>query len=371
MKIPNPSLGIVATLALLLTPPIALALQTERAFTPAVRYNVAGQVTGTIAPDPDGTGPLRYFATRNTYDSRGLLTRVERGELGSWLDESVAPRDWGNSSSFSILTTTEFTYDAHGRKAAEFVRGTDRSIESLVQYSYGLTNRVECRAVRMNRAVFASPPSNACALGPTGPDGPDRITRYAYDGLDQLGREDRAVGVAGLEQAYVTNTYNHRQLRAQTDANGNRTELRYDGYGRLARRVYPHPGAPGTVNESDYNEYTYYDNGNLRTERKRDGTTVTFAYDGLNRPITKDFSDPSMPDVYYSYDLRGLTSYSKFGGDGGPGETNEYNGFGELTSRTSNVSGTSRAISYRHDANGNRTRVTHPDGHFSSTASTG
>jgi RHS repeat-associated protein len=244
------------------------------------------------------------------------------------------------------------------------VRGIDGAIESLVQYSYGLRNLVECKAVRMNRAVFASPPSNACTLGPAGPDGPDRITRFTYDGLDQLGREDRAVGVSGLEQAYVTNTFNHRQLRAQTDANGNRTELRYDGFGRLARRVYPHPTAPGSVNESDYNEYTYYDNGNLRTERKRDGSTITHAYDALNRPISKDFSDPSMPDVYFNYDLRGLALYSRFGGDGGAGETNQYNGFGELASRISNVSGTSRVISYRHDANGNRTRVTHPDGHF-------
>jgi RHS repeat-associated protein len=342
--------------AMLLTPMAALALQTERAYTPAVRYNVAGQVAGTIAPDPDGSGPLRYLATRNTYDSHGFLAKVERGELSAWLDESISPQNWLNSATFAISITTEFTYDDHGRKSAEIVRGTDGTIESLVQYSYGLGTLVECKAVRMNRAV--------CASGPAGPDGSDRITRYTYDGLDQLGREDRAVGVAGLEQAYVTNTYSHRQLRAQTDANGNRTELRYDGYGRLSRRVYPHPTAPGAVNESDYNEYTYYDNGNLRTERKRDGSTITYAYDGLNRPITKDFSDLSMPDVYYNYDLRGLTLYSRFSGDGGTGETNLYNGFGDLSSRVSNVSEASRAITYRHDANGNRTRVTHPDGHF-------
>ena len=174
--------------ALLLTPMATFALQTERAHTPAIRYNVAGQVTGTIAPDPDGSGALRYLATRNSYDSRGFLARTERGELASWLDESIAPQNWANSSTFSIFITTEFTYDGHGRKSAEIVRGTDGAIESLVQYSYGLGNRVECRAVRMNRAAFASPPSNACALGPAGTEGPDRITRYSYDGLDQLAR---------------------------------------------------------------------------------------------------------------------------------------------------------------------------------------
>jgi RHS repeat-associated protein len=364
MKTSNPTTRICLALSLLVSPMAAFALQTERAYTPATRYNVAGQVTGTIAPDADGGGPLRYLATRNGYDARGFLTRIDRGELGTWLDESVAPQNWGNSATFSILSTTELTYDGFGRKSAEIVRGTDGTIESLVQFSYGANNLMECKALRMNPEAFASPPSSACELGSPGAHGADRITRYTYDALDQLAREDRAVGVAGLQQAYVTNTYSHRQLRAQTDANGNRTELRYDAYGRLARRVYPHPSATGSVNESDYNEYTYYDNGNLRTERKRDGSTITFTYDGLNRPTVKDFSEPSMPDVYYSYDLRGLTLYSRFGSDSGLGETNQYNGLGELTARTSNVSGAARAISYRHDANGNRTRVTHPDGFF-------
>lgn len=354
----------VLALACLCSPPAALALQTEREFTPATRYNVAGQVTGTIAPDPDGPGPLRYLAVRNTYDPQGFLMRIERGELGSWLDETFAPRNWGNAATFAIHNTTEISYDSHGRKSMELVRGIDRSIETLVQYSYGADNRLECKAVRMNRAAFGSPPSSACVLGATGPHGPDRITRYVHDNLGQLAREDRAVGVEGLQQAYVTNTYAHRQLRSQTDANGNRTELRYDSYGRLWRRVYPHPTARGSVNESDYNEYTYAENGTLRTERKRDGTVVTFDNDALNRPVSKSFSDPAMAAVYYNYDLRGLALYSRFGSDSGPGETNQYNGFGEPTSRASNVSGTARAIAYRYDANGNRTRVTHPDGHF-------
>ncbi len=364
MKTSNLTTRIGLTLALLVSPMAAFALQTERAYTPAIRYNVAGQVTGTIAPDPDGSGPLRYLATRNTYDARGFLTRIERGELGAWLDESVTPQTWGNGSAFAISISTEFMYDGLGRKSAEIVRGTDGTIESLVQFSYGLNNLVECSAVRMNPAAFGAPPADACALGPQGANGADRITRYTYDALDQLGREDRAVGVAGLQQAYVSNTYSHRQLRAQTDANGNRTELRYDGYGRLARRVYPHPAAAGSVNESDYNEYTYDNNGNLVTERKRDGSTILYAYDRLNRPISKDFSDASMQDIHYDYDLRGLMLHSRFGGDMGRGESNQYNGFGELVVRTSTMSGNSRAISYRHDANGNRTRVTHPEGFF-------
>src|SRR5688572_12585357 len=75
---------------------VARAAQTERPFTIASRFDIAGNLTGTIAPDPDQNGVLRYLAVRNTFNSRGLLAKVETGELGAWLDETVAPSDWEN-----------------------------------------------------------------------------------------------------------------------------------------------------------------------------------------------------------------------------------------------------------------------------------
>ena len=70
----------LASLALGLLTPLAAqsAEQIERPFTTAYRYNLQGQVTGTISPDPDGSGPLRYLATRTNYD-RGLVAKVESG----------------------------------------------------------------------------------------------------------------------------------------------------------------------------------------------------------------------------------------------------------------------------------------------------
>lgn len=39
-------------------------------------------------------------------------------------------------------------------------------------------------------------------------------------------------------------------------------------------------------------------------------------------------------------------------------------GFGRLTSASTNLDGTARAFTYQYDADGNRTRVTHPDGTY-------
>jgi len=351
-----------------LLPVIAQGAQLELPYTAASRYNPGGQLTGTISPDPDGSGQLGYPATRYVYGdsgaTRGRLLRVELGELSAWVDETIPVASW-EAYGFAIHVTTAYTYDDHGRKATERVIGTDGHSESLTQYGYDEWDRVRCKAVRMNQSGYGSLPGSACDPGPEGPFGSDRVFRYTYDHLDQVLTEERAVGTS-LQQTYVRNTYAGRGvLTSQTDANGNKTELRYDGYWRLKRRVYPSATTAGVVNESDYSEYGYDKNANVLFEKKRDSRTITNAYDNNNRLIFKDLSDnfPS-EDVAYDYDLRGLTLSTRFGGDWGEGIGNAFDGFGRLTSTTINMMGVSRTLSYRYDANGNRTRVTHPDQQF-------
>lgn len=45
-----------------------------------------------------------------------------------------------------------------------------------------------------------------------------------------------------------------------------------------------------------------------------------------------------------------------------PGITNAYDGFGRLASSSTNMSGTTRTLTYDHDRNSNRTHIIHPDG---------
>jgi RHS repeat-associated protein len=73
----------------------------------------------------------------------------------------------------------------------------------------------------------------------------------------------------------------------------------------------------------------------------------------------------------YGYDLRGLTHYACFGSaatsscdTSGEGESNAFDGFGNLTSRKSRMAGTTRELTYQYDAEGNRIRITHPDGTY-------
>lgn len=130
-------------------------------------------------------------------------------------------------------------------------------------------------------------------------------------------------------------------------------------------------------NANDYEAYTYDANGNRLTHRKRDGRTLAFAYDALNRVTSKLVPDGCAPiqvggcpaasatrDVYYGYDLRGLQTYARFDSASGEGVTSAYDALGRMTSSTSTMGGVTRLLAYQHDANGNRTRVTHPDGAY-------
>ena len=341
------------------------AAQSAASFTSGARYDLAGRLTGTISPDPDGSGPLLYPATRNTYEN-GLLVRAESGQLSSWQDENTAPADW---SGFTAESTFVFAYDKFGRKTVHAALDKQMAVKRLTQFNYDDRGRVNCKVVRMNPGAYTTTTFNslpdACSPSQT-VNGYDRVTRFTYDNLDQVLSETRAYN-SPLSQVYVTNTYytSTRLLKTQTDANGNMTELRYDTTGRLVRRVYPSKTAAGQLNEADYNSYMYDDNSNLHIERKRNGATVTHTYDNNNRLIKKDLSvNTYSADVVYNYDLRGLTLSSRFGSDSGQGITNVFDGFGNLTSSSTNVGGNTRTLSYRYDKNGNRTRITHQDNHF-------
>ncbi|MBB4100216.1 RHS repeat domain-containing protein [Sphingomonas kyeonggiensis] len=375
-------MGLVA-----LAPLPAQAQSSPSAFTSYARYDGAGRVTGEIEADPDGSGPLGYPAVRNTYDTVGRVTRVENGQLTSWPGET-APAAW---SGFTVLSQVDTEYDGFDHKLRE-TSSSGGVAYQLTQYGYDAEGRVECVAVRMNPAAFGSLP-DACSLGTQGSDGPDRITRNVYNDAGELVQIRRAVGTA-IEQAYATYSYTPNGKRQYViDANGNRGQLLYDGFDRQAQWQFPSPSAPGgfnpatpasalasagAVNANDREEYGYDANGNRTSLRKRDGRTLLFGYDALNRVAWKLVPDgcvagyactnvPSSMtrDVYYSYDARGLQTAARFDNpSGGDAVTNAYDGFGRLASSTTSMGGVSRTIGFQYDADGNRIQLTYPDGNF-------
>ncbi len=341
---------------------IAFAQGNPAAFTTGYRYDNASRSVGIIHPDPDGAGAIKFAAVRNTYNSQGMLARIESGELNNWLSDGVSPDLW---TEFTVHQTLDITYDSVGRKLSEKTSaGGVASI--LTQYSYDSAGRLECTAQRMNPSAFASVPSSACSLGTQGAHGPDRIVKQTYDTVfaNQVSKVQKGVGTVD-QVDYVTNTYYQNRLQeSATDANGNKSYYTYDGLSRLQYLYFPSKTTAGQYSSTDYEAYGYDVNSNRIQLRKRDGQTVTYAYDNLNRLRTENYSASAQSSVYYGYDLRNLQLFARFNSDGGAGLTSTFDGFGRQLAVTANQNGIARTLSYNYDADGNRIRVTHPDGNY-------
>jgi YD repeat-containing protein len=226
----------------------------------------------------------------------------------------------------------------------------------------------------MNPSAFPTVNADACTLGTTGSDGPDRITRTIYDTASQVLQTRKAVGVVGVEQAYVTYSYTaNGKQRYIIDGAGNRARFDYDGHDRQSAWVFPSKSGPtsfnpatpatalasaGSEDVTDYEQYQYDENGNRVWFRRRDATTIVYSYDALSRMALK--SGAAIPQVSYGYDLVGRQLTALFAG--GAGVTNSYDKVDRLATSQNTTGGLSQLLQYQYDANGNRTRVTHPDG---------
>ncbi|WP_323141130.1 RHS repeat-associated core domain-containing protein [Massilia phyllosphaerae] len=338
----------------------SLAQSVPSANTTGYRYDVAARLVGTIAADPDGSGPLHYAATRNTYDQFGMLTKVETGELASWQSELVLPTAWPG---FTVNQTLDMTYDIWGRKLTEQVSSAGNPI-SLIQFTYDAAGRVRCTAVRMNPVDYASLPADACTLGREGSNGPDRITLQEYDELSRPTVTQKGYGSPDTIDYVRTAYYPNGPKQSDTDANGNVSYYTYDGFSRLQRQYFPSKITTGQYSTTDYQEYGYDKNGNLTSLRKRDGNIITYTYDNLNRLTQKHYPVNTNQNVFYGYDLRNLQLYSRFDTVVGAGITTVYDGFGNVSSSTINLDGVSRKLSYLYDAENHRTRLTFPDNQY-------
>jgi len=316
--------------------PIAGAADTTRSYFDSMR-----QKNGEIRPDPDGSGALLYPATQTTYNGQGLPTLVETGTATNQTDSGMG--------TFSMLERTQNDYDNLGRKTKQSLYASGAT-QTLTQFSYDAANRLTCSTVRMNPALFSSPPSDACALGTAGSDGPDRATRTDYDAADRpiLVTSGYSSGAPRVEQA-TTYTDNGKE-QTVADGKGNLTTYEYDGFDRLQKARYPNTSGSGS-STTDFDLYDYDANDNRTYWQRRGGSIVNYTFDTLNRETV------GLRGVANAYDnLNRRTSSSLSGAS----VTLGYDALSRVLTETAY----GYAMAYQYDLAGNRTRITWPDNVF-------
>jgi RHS repeat-associated protein len=317
--------------------------------TTRTRYDAARQVIGVVGPDPDGAGAGIPKAQRFTYNVDGRATISEAGTVTSQTDAAWA--------AFSVQQQLAITYDAVGRAVKQEVKSGGTTY-ALTQTSYDIASRVDCTAVRMDPAQWASQ-TNACAAQTTGSNGADRISKRIYDAASNVTQLQLGVGTTIVSNE-VTNTYsNNGVLVTVKDGENNLTTYVYDGFDRLSKTRFPSPtqGA-NSSSTTDYEQLTYDANNNITQKRLRDGKLIGFAFDNLNRATTKTPPTPEFP-VNYTYDLLGRALTVTRPGDSTT-QTFAYDALGRLTSETQPYG----SMSWQYDLAGRRTRATWNDGFY-------
>lgn len=312
--------------------------------TTRLRYDAARQTVGIIGPDPDSGGSLKHRATRVTYNVDGQPTVTEQGTVDSQSDS-----DW---AAFATLQQQNTTYDSIGRPTRQTVTANSTTF-SVVQMSYDAANRLDCAAARMNPSVFGSLPSSACTLGTEGAFGPDRIARSYYNNANQVTRLAMGYGTAAQIDESET-TYGPTGLVSTLeDASGNVTTFEYDGFDRMRRLRFPNASGGGS-STTDYEQFTYDAGSNVTQQRRRDTTTLTNAYDALNR-VTTVTPSANGAAITFAYDnFSRLTSASA----SGRALSYTYDQLSRLLSEAQSPLGT---MTYQWDVAGRRTRITWPD----------
>lgn len=342
-----------------------LARATTQTYATNYVWDTDRRLTMMIEPDP-GSGVR--VATKYTYDADGQLTEEDKGTTPN-----------GDGTSFTVLETTTYAYDAAGNKIQSYVlNGTTAPGLTLTQMDYDAEGRLLCTAVRMNATVYNSLavttttgalPTAACTLGAASSSyGNDRITKTIYDAAGQTIQTIRAFGDA-LQQPYETYTYTpDGKPQTVTDAVGNKTTYVYDGFDRLAEADFPSTARGAGTSDSGDRELYAYDADDNRTQlTKRDNQFLSFCYDALNREVGKYLnrtvnctSPPAMTgnEVASAYDLLNRKTSALF--VSGQGVSYVWDNASRLMSETTN----GKSLTFAYDPAGNRAQVTWPDAFY-------
>jgi YD repeat-containing protein len=282
-------------------------------------YDGAGRVLSTDGPLP-GTDDAAYYkydlVGRKTWEIGPRLTngyRTAKKFTYRDSDDKVIAIQTGSLTDVVnpvFLVTSErvdTAFDSRRNPVREAVSGSDSLVYALTERDFNDRGQLVCQAQRMNAANFGAT-TDGCTLTSAGSYGPDRIVHNVYDAAGQLNQVQKAYGTA-LQQNYATYEYTQNgKQKAVIDANNNRAELTWDGFDRQRRWIFPSPTTAGVANQADYEEYGYDAIGNRTTLRKRDGVTLTYAYDGMNRLTLKavpaSATGAAGYSVYYGYEVR-------------------------------------------------------------------
>ena len=268
----------------------------------------ANTVSRTIAASPDPTQTLNVIFDgfgreihRATYDGAGNDTIDTTYDSDGRVASVSNPYRSTGDSTYGI---TSYTYDALNRKTVQ----TQPDGTVLISCYDGISTT----GGQANCAPNASSNSKATWL-----DSTDETGRHWQHVSDSLGRltavmePGPASNALSLQTDYTYNTLDDlvsvNQIGISTETPHVRS-FTYDSLSRLLCASNPEnaenacPSSAATGIPANVMSYAYDPNGNVTQKIDARGTSTSYTYDGLNRVVTKAYSDPLTLPATFTYD---------------------------------------------------------------------
>ncbi|MYN11473.1 hypothetical protein GTP77_29635, partial [Massilia sp. FT127W] len=177
-------------------------------------------------------------------------------------------------------------------------------------------------------------------------DAASHVTRYEYDAQNRLTKSTAADG------GVTTLSYdNDGMLESVQDPRLLTTTYTYNGFGDVVSRTSPDTGTT---------TYAYDSIGRLYTETRADNVTITYGWDKLDRPTTR--TSPGIANTFtYDEGTYGKGRLTRTN-DGTGQMTFTYNAAGELTSKASEIYGSTYTNGWTYDTVGRVSTMSYPYG---------
>jgi RHS repeat-associated protein len=246
-----------------------------RGFVSESQYDKMDRLVKSIAPDPDGTGPLLAPFSTYEYDLNGNLVKTI-DPLGRETRSSYDARNRLMSTTLPDLSVQQTGYDLDNNP----IRSTDANQQSSQSALDARGRRIAEMDALGNRTRFVYDPANQLVAQI---DAKGQVTRYAYDAVG------RRVLVTDAQGNVTRTEYDKNgNVIASIDPLGNRTEVKFDLRDRQVKVFDANNFVNGTPIANPKATVTAYDAvGNVLSVTDPLGNKTSYVYDRLNRLTTE------------------------------------------------------------------------------------
>lgn len=263
---------------------ITVKNSTSTPLTTSKKYDLSGNVIKEI----DGNGNVKVYTydllnckTSETINSK--ITQFEYDANGN----KTSTTDWRGNTSTSVYDALDRlvkVYDVYGKLISEKTYNANNTqisdkdaLGAVTQYLYDKDNRLIATIDALNHSTQKTYDAVDNVISET--DAKGNIKTFAYDKFNNLISVTQMVNGVNETTSYTFDDCGN--ILTQTDAKGNITKFEYNAANLVNKKIF----CGGDSDETKQESYTYYADGTMATKTDRNGVTISYTYDIVNRPI--------------------------------------------------------------------------------------